>query len=166
LKARTAVRVALLALAATATVAALGPPRFTWENAGLRIDHPRHRGAAALLAATALAGAAVSGRSRRAAVAGLATAAALGVLGAHRLAWRVEAVEAGLHERTISGWTRIAWRDVELVEPRPEALRLRARGGREIVVGARGFSAEDRTRLERTIARRVREAGMVTAGEP
>jgi hypothetical protein len=37
-------------------------------------------------------------------------------------------------------------------------LRLRARDGREIVVETRGFSAEDRTRLERTIARRVREA--------
>jgi hypothetical protein len=158
LSARTAVRVALLALAAAGAVAAFGPPRFTWENAGLRVEHPPHRGGAALLGASALAGAALSGRSRPVAAAGLAAAAALGLLGAHRLAWRVEAVEAGLHERTIAGWTRIAWGDVERVEPRPEALRLRARDGREIVVGARGFSAGDRTRLERTIARRVRES--------
>ena len=155
--ARTAVRALLVALAATATVTALGAPRLTWENAGLRVEHPFHRGAAALVGASALAGAALSGRSRPAAAAGLAAAAALGLLGAHRLAWRIEAVEAGLHERTIAGWTRIAWRDAERVESRPEALRLRARDGREIVVGARGFSAEDRTRLERTIARRVRE---------
>jgi hypothetical protein len=158
LRARTAVRVALLALAAAGAVAALGSPRFTWENAGLHVEHPPLRGVAALLGAAALAGAGLSGRSRAVAAAGLAAAAALGLLGAHRLAWRIEAVEAGLHERTIAGWTRIAWRDAERVESRPEALRLRARDGREIVVGTRGFSAEDRTRLERTIARRVREA--------
>ena len=158
MSARTAVRVTLLALAAAGAVAAFGSPRFTWENAGLRVEHPPHRGLAALLGASALAGAVLSGRSRPVAAAGLAAAAALGLLGAHRLAWRIEAVETGLRERTIAGWTRIAWRDVERVEPRPEALRVRARDGREIVVGARGFSAEDRTRLERTIARRVREA--------
>lgn len=157
--ARTAVRVALLALAAVAaTAAALDTPRFTWENAGLRVEHPPHQGVAALLGAVALAGAAVSGRPRPAAVVGLAAAAALGVLGAHRLAWRIEAVEAGLHERTLTGWTRIAWRDVEVVESRPDYLRLRARGGTEIAVSTRGFGAEDRTRLERTIARRVKEA--------
>jgi hypothetical protein len=157
LTARTAVRVALLALAAAGATAALGSPRFTWENAGLRLDHPPHRGTAALLGGAALAGAALSGRSRRAAAAGLAAAAALAVLGVHRLAWKVEAVEAGLGERTLAGWTRIAWPDVERVEPRPDALRVRARDGSEIVVGARGFSPEERTRLERTIARRVRE---------
>jgi hypothetical protein len=158
LTARTAVRATILALAAVATAAAFGSPRFTWENAGLRVDHPPWRGAAALVAALALAAAALAGGSRPARAAGLAAAAALGLLGAHRLAWRVEAVEAGLHQRTIAGWTRIPWRDVERVEPRPQALRLRARDGREVVLSARGFAAEDRTRLERTIARRVREA--------
>jgi len=68
------------------------------------------------------------------------------------------AVEAGLHERTLTGWTRVAWREVELVEPRPRAIRLRARHGTSITVATRAFTAEDRTRLERTIARRVREA--------
>ena len=155
---RTAVRRALLALAAGAFAVALGAPQFTWENAGLRVEHPPHQGAAALLGAAAVAGAALSGRSRPVAVAGLAAAAALGALGAQRLTWRVEAVEVGLHERTLAGWTRIAWRDVEVVEPRPEVLRLRARSGTAIAVSTRGFAAEDRTRLERTIARRVKEA--------
>ncbi len=154
---RTAVRLALLALAVGAVALALGGPRFTWENAGLRVEHPPHQGAAALVGAAALAGAALSGRHRPAAAFGLAAAAALGVLGAERLAWRVEAVEAGLHERTLTGWTRIGWQDVERVEARPDAIRLRARGGAAISVSTRSFAAEDRTRLERTIARRVKE---------
>jgi hypothetical protein len=158
LKARTGVRAALLALAAGAAVAALGAPRFTWQNEGLRVEHPSPQGAAALLGATALAAVAVSGRSRGVVAVGLAAAAALAVLGAHRLAWRVEAVEAGLHERTLTGWTRVAWRDVEVVEPRANALRVGARGGALIVVDTHGFDAEERTRLERTVARRVREA--------
>jgi hypothetical protein len=157
LNARTAVRVALLALAAAGAVVALGSPRFTWENAGLRVEHPLHQGSAALLGAAALAGAALSGWSRAVATAGLAVTAALALLGVHRLAWRVEAVEPGLGERTIAGWTRVAWADVERVDPGPGVLRVRARDGREIAVGTRAFSAADRTRLERTIARRVRE---------
>ncbi len=156
--ARTTVRLALLAVAAAATVFAFGSPRFTWQNEGLRVDHPPRQGAAALVAASAVAAAALSGRSRPVAAAGLVAAAALGVLAVSRLAWKVEAVQDGLHERTIAGRTRIAWSDVERVEPRPETIRLRARDGTEIVVSTRGFAAEDRTRLERTIARRVREA--------
>jgi hypothetical protein len=158
LSARTAVRLALLALAAAAAVLAFGSPRFTWQNEGLRVDRPPRQGTAALVAASALAASALSGRSRAVAVAGLGAAAAFAVLGVSRLAWKVEAVEDGLHERTIAGQARIAWSDVERVEPRPETVRLRARDGTEIVVGTRGFAPEDRTRLERTIARRVREA--------
>ncbi|HSD26513.1 MAG TPA: hypothetical protein VLL75_04370 [Vicinamibacteria bacterium] len=154
---RTAVRIALLALALAATAAAFGSPRFTWQNEGLRVAQPVYRGAAAFVAASAVAVAALSGRSRPAAAAGLAAAAALSVLGVHRLAWKVEAVEDGLHERTIAGWRRIAWSEVDLVEPRAEALRVRAHDGSEIVVSAGTFAPEDRTRLERTIARRVRE---------
>jgi Bacterial PH domain len=158
LSARTAVRLALLVVAAAGTAAAFGSPRFTWQNEGLRVDHPPRRAVAALVAAAAVAAAGLSGRSRPAAAAGLAAAAALAVLGADRLVWRVEAVQDGLHERTVAGARTIAWSDVERVEPRPDALRLRARDGTEIVVRASGFAPEDRTRLERTIARRVREA--------
>ena len=144
MSARTAVRVTLLALATAAgAVAAFGSALVhLGERGAAPVEHPPYRGLAALLGASALAGAALSGRSRPVAAAGLAAAAALGLLGAHRLAWRIEAVEAGLCYRTIAGWTRIASRDVERVEPRPEALRVRAPDGREMVVGARGFSAE------------------------
>ena len=158
MSARTAVRLALLALAAATAVVAFGSPRFTWQNEGLLVDRPPRQGTAAVVAASALAAAALSGRSRRVAAAGLAAAAAFAVLGVSRLAWKVEAVQDGLHERTIAGRTRIAWSEVDRVEPRQETIRLHARDGTEIVVSTRGFAPEDRTRLERTIARRVREA--------
>ena len=158
MRARTAVRVALLALAAAVTAVALAAPRFTWENEGLAVRHPPHQGAAALLGAALLAATALSDTRRSARVFGLAAAVALAALGAQRLAWRVEAVEAGLHERTLTGWTRVAWREVELVEPRPDAIRVRTSTGTAIAVDTRAFAPEDRTRLERTIARRVREA--------
>jgi hypothetical protein len=158
LRARTAVRVALLVLATATTAVALAAPRFTWENEGLAVRHPPHQGAAALLGATALAAAALPGTRRSARAFGLAAAVALAVLGAQRLAWRVEAVEAGLHERTLTGWTRVAWHEVELVEPHPDAIRVRASTGASIAVDTRSVAPEDRTRLERTIARRVREA--------
>jgi hypothetical protein len=158
LSARTAVRVALLVLAAAATAASFGSPRFTWQNDGLRVDHPPYRGVAALVAAAAVAAAGLSGRSRPGAAAAVLAAAGLASLGAQRLWWRVEAVERGLSERTIAGSRTIAWNEVERVEPRPDAVRLRARDGTEIALGARGFAPEDRTRLERTIARRVRES--------
>ena len=155
---RSAVRAALLALAAAAVAVAGGGPRLTWENAGLRVDHPPHQGAAAALAAGAMVGASWPSRRRAAGVVGLAVAAALAGLAAHRLAWRVEAVDAGLRERTLAGWSAIAWRDVEAVEPSAEALSLRGREGQRLDVATRGFRAEDRTRFERTLARRVREA--------
>ena len=158
MSARTSVRLALLAFAAASAAFAFGSPRFTWQNEGLRVDRPPRQGWAAVVAASALAAAALSGRSPRVAGAGLAAGAALAVLGVGRLAWKIEAVQDGLHERTIAGRTRIAWSDVERVEPRPETIRLRARDGTEIVVSTHGFAPEDRTRLERTIARRVREA--------
>jgi len=158
LRRRTAVRVASLAFAAASAAFALGPARFTWENEGLRVQHPLQQGVAALLAAIALAGAAPGLRPRVLAGLGLAAALALGALAAQRLRWRVEAVEAGLHERTLAGWTRIAWGDVEAVDSRANAVVLRGRDGPAITLSTRGFDAEDRTRLERTIARRIAEA--------
>jgi predicted ATPase len=70
----------------------------------------------------------------------------------------VEAVDAGLRERTLSGWSALPWSDVEAVEPSAGAIRLRGRKGQRVEVATRGFTAEDRTRLERTVARRIREA--------
>jgi hypothetical protein len=151
-------RAAVLAIAAAAGTVALGSPRFTWENAGLRVDHPPQLGAAAALAAAAVVCATWSARPRAARVVGLAAGAVLAVLAAHRFAWRVEALDAGLRERTLAGWNTMAWSDVEAVESSATVIRLRGRKGNRLDLATRGFGAEDRTRLERTIARRIREA--------
>ena len=82
---RAALRATLLALAAAAVAVAPGPPRFTWENAGLRVDHPPQQGAAAALAAAAVVFAAWPVRPQTSGVAGLALGAALALLAAHRL---------------------------------------------------------------------------------
>jgi hypothetical protein len=155
---RAALRAALLALAAIGAAVALGPPRLTWENAGLRIDHPPQQGAAAALSAAAAIGASWPARRRAARAAGLTLGLALAAFAAHRLTWRVEAKDASLRERTLAGWNALAWGEVEAVEPSAQAIALRGRGGNDLEVSTRGFTAEDRTRLERTIARRVKEA--------
>jgi hypothetical protein len=158
LTARRAACLLLLLVAVALATLALGAPRFTWANQGVRLEHPRAHGIAALGAALAL-GAAAYGARRRALLVG----AGLGVLalvsvGAHRLAWRIDAIEAGLHERSLAGSVRLGWSEVTAVEPRPDALTLRARDGRTVVIGTRAVAPDERVRLERTIARRVREA--------
>ena len=159
---RAAGRAALLAFAAAAAAFALGPPRLLWENEGLRLQHPPGHAVAALLGAAALAAIALPPRPRAIPVLALAAAFGLAGLAVQRLAWRVEAVEAGLHERTLAGWTRIAWRDVESVGSRGNAVVVRSRDGTAIALATRGFGADDRTRLERTVARRLREASTAT----
>jgi len=157
LTARTAVRAGLVVLAVAAAAAALGPPRFTWGNAGLLVDHPPLQGAAGILGGVLLVASARPWRPRAAAIAALVAAAGLLGLGAQRLVWRVEAVEAGLNERSLAGWTRIPWPDVEAAEPGASSVLVRARGGATIRVSTRRFGPEESRRLERTIARRVRE---------
>jgi hypothetical protein len=159
---RTAARATLLLLAAAAAALALGPPQFTWANEGLRVQHPLGQAVAALLGAVALAVAALPLRPRALAALALAGAFGLAGLAAQRFAWKVEAAEAGLRERTLAGWTRIAWRDVEAVDSRAEAVVLRGRDGPTIALATRGFGADDRSRLERTIARRIKEASTAT----
>lgn len=155
---RRAARLLLLVIAVVLATLALGAPRFTWANEGVIIEHPLAQSAAALGAALALAAAGFGLRPRAAAVAAGLAAAALAVLGARQLAWRIDAVEAGLHERSLGRSVDLAWSEVELVEPRAGRVTLRARDGTIVVIGTSRFAPDERVRLERTIARRVREA--------
>jgi len=155
---RRAVRLLLLLVALGLATLALGAPRFTWANEGVRVDHPRAQALAAFGAGLAL-GAAGLRSQRRVLVAGAALGAiALAGLGAQRLAFRIDAVADGLHERTLGGDQRLAWGEIEAIEPGAGAVTLRARDGRAVVIATSDFAPDERLRLERTIARRVREA--------
>jgi hypothetical protein len=144
----------------------LGPPRFTWGNAGLEIRHPPTQGMAALAGATALALAVTGLRPLRLRLAGGAAAAFLLALGAERLAWRLDAIEAGLVQQSLLGRTRLAWADVERVDYRRSGLVVTGRNGTRLSVPTSGFLPEDRARLERTVTRRIRETSFAVAPTP
>ena len=155
---RRAVRLLLLLLALVLTFVAFGSPSFTWGNEGVRVQHPWAQAVAAFGAALALAGAAF-GFARLAPRIALGLAAAVLVaLSAHHLAWRLEALDAGVNERSLRGAVSLRWSEIVSVEPTVGAVTLRSRSGKRLVIGTRGFEPDERVRLERTIARRVREA--------
>lgn len=149
-----------LVLAGGAAAYAVGPPRFTWGNSGLQVEHPPAQGAAAVGGAVLLGAAAFGVRPRALGLLGGAAALGLCVLGAERLAWRLEAIDSGLNERTTFGWTRLGWEEITSVNLQPGALVLRSRHGVTLSLVTRSYPAEERSRLERTIARRVREASL------
>lgn len=153
-----AVRLLLLLASFGLALVAAGPPSSTWANDGVRIGHSWTQAAAALGAALAVAAAAVGERQRWVQVAAGVAGVALVGLAAERLAFRFEAVESGVRERSLAGASSLRWSDVEAVEPRPGSLMLRGRGGAQLVIATDRLSPDDRIRLERTIARRVKDA--------
>jgi len=158
LSSRRAVRLLLLVLAAVLTLVAFGPPSFTWANDGVRVQHPWAQALAALAAALALAGAAFGVERRALRVALGVAAAALVGLSAQRLAWRLDAIATGVNERSLRGAVSLRWSEIVAVEPSAAAVTLRSRDGKSLVIATRRFEPDERIRLERTIARRVREA--------
>ena len=160
-------RSALLALASLAALllglwGAWGAPRLTLSNAGLGIDYPALR-SLALLGAAAVAAVLVFVLPRRAlGVLALVAVTGFSILGLHRLAYRLEVGPAGVSVRDLRGSRRLAWRDVTRVEPDPHSLLLQGRGGDRALIDTSGFTPEQRASIERTVARRVREA----QGEP
>lgn len=157
---RRAVGLLLLVLALVLTFVAFGSPSFTWGNEGVRVQHPWAQAVAAFGAALALAGAAFGFERPAPRVAlGLAAAALVG-LSADHLAWRFEAIEAGVNERSLRGAVSLSWSEIVSVEPSVGAVTLRSRSGKRLVIGTSRFEPDERVRLERTIARRVREAAI------
>jgi hypothetical protein len=154
-------RTVALALAAVVAAAAfyvsLGPPRVLWLNAGLEIAHEWTHGAAALLAAAAVAAMGAALHRRAPQVLALVAAASLAVFGAQRLAYRVDAVQDALSLRTILGTTRIPWKAVTRMDAAPGHLTAVA-DGTAIRIATASLSADERAALERTVARRLREA--------
>ncbi len=134
------------------------PPRLIWLNTGLQVDYPWPRAAGAFLAAAG-AGLVVFGARRRALRALFAILAAtfLGFAG-QRAVYRLEAGAAGLAERSLGGSTQVAWRDVARVDPEAGAVVVVTTSGDRLRLGTSAWDPQALAQLERTIARRVREA--------
>ena len=158
MKTRSAALAAASAVLVAGLVLALGPPRAVWLNAGLRIDYPWTRGAAALGAAAGAAGLAVLLRRRALRVLSVALAAATALVGTGLLLYRLEALDEGLVERRLTGSSRLAWAEVASVRPDGETLLVTGPETR-LRIDTGGFTPEQKASLERTIARRVREVG-------
>jgi hypothetical protein len=154
-------RHAILAASALIVAGALismWQPRFTLTNAGLAVEYPWFRGAGAFLAAlgAGLLAFALRRRGARVAAGGLAVFGA--VVGAHLLAYRVEADAGGLSSRGV-GWRReVAWSAVSRVEGGPGTIVIVGADETRIEVDTTDFGPEQRASLERTIARRIRDS--------
>jgi len=138
-------------------VISMGQPRFTLTNAGLSVEYPWFRGAGALLAAVgaALLAYVVRRRGARIAAGGLALVGA--VVGAHLLAYRVEADAGGFSSRGV-GWRQtVPWSAISRVEGGPGTIVVVAADETRIEVDTTDFGPEQRASLERTIARRIRD---------
>jgi hypothetical protein len=109
------------------------------------------------VAAAAVAAMAVALRQRAPQVLALVAAAFIAVFGAHRLAYRVDAVQDALSLRTILGTTRIPWTAVTRMDATPGHLTA-VSDAAAIRIGTANLSADERAALERTVARRMREA--------
>lgn len=131
-------------------------PRFVWLNTGVHIAHVWPVWAAALAAGlgAGLAAWALRGRPRIAVLA----LAAFSLAGALHLAlYDVGAEDAGLTERDLFGTTRLAWKDVSRVDSGTRWIFVWGKDESRVRIDAAAFAPEDRARLDRTIARRVKE---------
>jgi hypothetical protein len=139
-------------------LAATRPANFTWLNAGLRIDYPDSAWGSALLAAGAAALASL-GQRRGLRLAGVAAAAGALLLALHLSRYRVVVEDGGVSQRGLLATTRLPWPQVTRVEQGSQAIVVWGAGGDDQVrVDTAPLSPENRARLERTLARHLREA--------
>jgi len=147
-----------LCLCIGGNAAALGGPRITFVNTGLRLDYPTSQG---LWGLAALAGAAiVAWAATRGSIRALAVLAALGsgLLATDRLQYHLEAGEAGLLDHGMTGSTEIRWREVRRVENGAALVLVWGGGDSQIRIVTSGLKPDERAVLDRTLARHVREA--------
>ena len=136
---------------------ALGAPRITLTNAAVRIDYPWPYGVGALAVAVGFGVLALAVR-RHAARLALGLVAAVAVLvSLQRLAYHLDADEAGLASHGLMDTTTVRWAQVSRVESGPDVVVVWGGGDTQIRVDTSGFKAEQRAVLDRAIARRVRE---------
>ena len=150
--------VASVALIVAGAIASMGPPRLTLTNAGLSVEYPWYRGAGALVAAVGAA-LLVSALQRRWPRIAAGALAALGLaVGAHLLAYRLEADATGISSRGLSARRTVAWPAVARVEGGPGSMVVVGADETRIEIDTTDFRPEQRASLERTIARRIKDS--------
>jgi hypothetical protein len=135
-----------------------GPPRFTLVNAGLRLDYPPARAAAAFAAAAGAGLAAATVRRRGPRLLAGAVGLALALWAGELLAYRLEADAQALSVHTLGRRLGIPWREVTHVQAGSRLVVVTGGADAQIQVATDGFTAQQRATIERTIARRVGEA--------
>jgi len=110
-----------------------------------------------LVAAGGALGLCILARPRPLRLLAAALSIVLGLVGAGLLLYRLEALAEGLVERRLLGTVRLAWSEVTAVQTQPEALLVSGAATR-VRIDTQQLSPDQRASLERTIARRVREA--------
>jgi hypothetical protein len=152
-----AVPVLAFTAATAATALAFAPPEVLWLNAGPTIKYPWTAGAGALIGAIVLAGLGLQAKGTWQRAVALVLAGLLVVWSCELFVYRLNVTASGLAQRGLTGSSSIPWRGVTGVELEPRHIAVQ--GPKETVrIPTHRISPEDRARLERTIARQVREA--------
>ena len=156
------IRIALLAIGAIAFVAGAsasqGPPVLTLLNTGLSVHHPWRHPVGALGATAGAALLAWASPRRWAQIIFVALGALSIVVAIHLTAYRIDADQTGLASRGLFGATRIPWPDVAGVDGDANQVVVTGKDQTKIRVDTTDFRPDQRATLDRTIARRVREA--------
>jgi len=147
-----------LALAAGLLVASSGPLRLTWTNDGVEAAFPRQYALTAAIAACAVVAAVTLASRTWGRLILILLALVLSLRAANRAVYRLEIGRAGLSERSLRGSLAFNWPEITEVAGRADAIEIRGRDGRALELPAALLAPEDRSTLERTLARRVRES--------
>jgi hypothetical protein len=138
-------------------------PRLTLLHEGVRLRYPWPAVAAALLAAAALAALSVLLRPLPARGMAVLFALVAGAFAVERVTYLVAADAVALTSSGLAERARIAWPEVRQVQGDGRTLRVSGFGENQIVIETAGLRPHDRATLERTVSRRVQEAGPATA---
>jgi hypothetical protein len=136
----------------------LGATQLTVHNNAMRVDYPSGYAAGAVFAAAGFfVMAALLRRPRlRYAVAGAGMLAL--ALAAQRLTYRLEASNDALITREFGVTRRVAWRDIAEITVGTDGTFVVMADARRIAMDT-GLPPDEAAMINRTVARRVREAG-------
>ncbi len=161
---RKALLIALVLVTAATGAHILRKPRLSLDNQGLVLAYPPAMAAAPSLCAVGLLALALLPGAGRARLVCGALALAVGTLAAHSWRFRIVAAKEELVVSGVLSTERVGWKGVTRVTQSPSSLVVTRVAGRPLTVTTSGLTPQQRDTLERSVARRLREAGAGPAG--